>query len=86
MTPGRANLDVLRGALRQHDGLVVAYSGGADSAFLAVVAHQALRDRMVAVTAVSPSLAAAERADAAAFAAERGDQQAERAVGLSGPA
>ena len=50
----------------------MAYSGGADSAFLAVVAHQALRDRMVAVTAVSPSLAAAERADAAAFAAERG--------------
>ncbi len=71
MTPGRANLDVLRGRLGSHDGLVVAYSGGADSAFLAVVAHQALRDRMVAVTAVSPSLAAAERADAAAFAAER---------------
>jgi uncharacterized protein len=72
VTPGRANLDVLRGALRRHDGLVVAYSGGADSAFLAVVAHQALGDRMVAVTAVSPSLAAAERADAAAFAAEHG--------------
>jgi pyridinium-3,5-biscarboxylic acid mononucleotide sulfurtransferase len=72
MTPGRANLDVLRGRIREYDGLVVAYSGGADSAFLAVVAHQALRDRMVAVTAVSPSLAAAERADAAAFAAERG--------------
>jgi len=72
VTPGRANLDVLRGALRRHDGLVVAYSGGADSAFLAVVASQALRDRMVAVTAVSPSLAASERADAAAFAAEHG--------------
>lgn len=77
MTPGRANLDVLRGALRRHDALVVAYSGGADSAFLAVVAHQALRDRMVAVTAVSPSLAAAERADAAAFAAERGFRHVE---------
>ena len=72
MTPGRGNLDVLRGALRQYDALVVAYSGGADSAFLATVAHQVLRDRMVAVTAVSPSLAAAERADAAGFAAERG--------------
>lgn len=73
MTPGRGDLEVLRGVLRGYqDGLVVAYSGGADSAFLAVLAHQALRERMVAVTAVSPSLAAAERADAAAFAAERG--------------
>ena len=72
MTPGRANLDVLRGRLRSYDRLVVAYSGGADSAFLAVVATQVLRDRVLAVTAVSPSLAASERADAAAFAAERG--------------
>lgn len=77
MTPGRASLDVLRGAIGRHDGLVVAYSGGADSAFLATVAHQALRHRMVAVTAVSPSLAATERADAAAFAAERGFRHVE---------
>jgi pyridinium-3,5-biscarboxylic acid mononucleotide sulfurtransferase len=78
LTPGRANLDVLRGVLRQHDaGLVVAYSGGADSAFLAVVAHQVLGDRMVAVTAVSPSLAASERADAKAFAAELGFRHVE---------
>ena len=63
--------------LRGYDGLVVAYSGGADSAFLAVVAHQVLGERMVAVTAVSPSLAAAERADASAFAAERGFRQVE---------
>ncbi len=73
MTPGRASLDVLRGRLRTQGRLVVAYSGGADSAFLAVVAVQALgTDRVLAVTAVSPSLAAAERADAAAFAAEHG--------------
>jgi uncharacterized protein len=77
VTPGRANLDVLRGRIRDHGDLVVAYSGGADSAFLAVVAHQVLRDRMVAVTAVSPSLAASERADAAAFAGERGFRQVE---------
>ncbi|MGH9137411.1 MAG: ATP-dependent sacrificial sulfur transferase LarE [Acidimicrobiales bacterium] len=72
MTPGRASVEVLRSRLRDLGPVVVAYSGGADSAFLAVVAHQALRDRALAVTAVSPSLAAAERADAAAFAAERG--------------
>ncbi|HET6665617.1 MAG TPA: ATP-dependent sacrificial sulfur transferase LarE [Acidimicrobiales bacterium] len=77
MTPGRGNLDVLRGILRDHGDLVVAYSGGADSAFLAAVAHQVLRDRMVAVTAVSPSLAASEREDAAAFAAERGFRHVE---------
>jgi len=77
VTPGRANLDVLRGALRRHEAVVVAYSGGADSAFLAVVAHQALRERMVAVTAVSPSLAASERADAAACANERGFRHVE---------
>lgn len=72
MTPGCADLEVLRGVVRGYDGLVVAYSGGADSALLAALAHEELRDGMVAVTAVSPSLAASERADAAAFARERG--------------
>lgn len=73
MTPGRASLDVLRGRLRARGRLVVAYSGGADSAFLVVVAAQALgAAHVLAVTAVSPSLAAAERTDAAAFAAEHG--------------
>ena len=42
----------------------MAFSGGADSSFLAWVAHDTLGpDRAVAVTAVSPSLAAAERDD-----------------------
>jgi uncharacterized protein len=77
VTPGRGNIDVLRGILRDHGALVVAYSGGADSAFLATVAHQVLQDRMVAVTAVSPSLAASERHDAAAFAVERGFRHVE---------
>jgi uncharacterized protein len=77
VTPGRADVEVLRGILRGHGALVVAYSGGADSAFLAAVAHQVLGDGMVAVTAVSPSLAALERADAAAFATERGFRHVE---------
>jgi uncharacterized protein len=59
--------------LRAASRLVVAFSGGADSAFLARAAHDVLgRDRVLAVTAVSPSLAAAERADAAALAGEWG--------------
>ena len=53
--------------------MVVAFSGGADSAFLAAVATQALGPaRAHAVTAVSPSLAGLERDDCAALAAEWG--------------
>src|SRR4029078_3660421 len=51
--------------------LLVAYSGGTDSAFLAWAAHQTLGDRMLAVIADSPSLARFQLADAIAFAKER---------------
>jgi uncharacterized protein len=62
----------LRGILASFDAVIVAYSGGADSAFLADVAHEILGERATAVTAVSPSLAPAEREAAAALAAARG--------------
>jgi len=66
-------LDALRRALQDLGRVVVAFSGGADSAFLAHVAHDTLGvDRVHVVTAVSPSLAGDERADAAALAAEWG--------------
>jgi uncharacterized protein len=52
---------------------VVAFSGGADSAFLAWMAHDTLGPAgAAAVTAVSPSLAEAELADCSALAAEWG--------------
>ncbi len=52
--------------------VVVAFSGGADSAFLAVAAQRVLGDRALAVTAVSPSLAGDEEADCRALADEWG--------------
>jgi uncharacterized protein len=53
-------------------GVVVAFSGGVDSAFLLKVAVDALGPRAHAVTAVSPTMARAEVADARALGAELG--------------
>ena len=47
--------DALRDRLASLGSVVVAYSGGVDSAYLAYVAHQTLGDRALAVTADSPS-------------------------------
>lgn len=64
-----ARLADLDARLRELDGLVVAFSGGADSAFLLAAAVRALGpERVVAATAVSSSLADGELDDAAAFA------------------
>jgi uncharacterized protein len=47
--------DALRDRLASFGSVVVAYSGGVDSAYLAYVAHQTLGERALAVTAESPS-------------------------------
>jgi uncharacterized protein len=66
-------LSALKSRLHELQSVVVAFSGGADSAFLVAVAHQELGpDRVRAITAVSPSLAGAEEADCRALAAEWG--------------
>lgn len=44
--------------------VIVAFSGGVDSAYVAYMAHQVLNDRALAVTAVSPSYPAADKEDA----------------------
>jgi uncharacterized protein len=67
------DLDVLRSRLEELDRVVVAFSGGADSAFLAWVANDVLGpSRALAVTAVSPSLLGEERSDCEALAREWG--------------
>ena len=71
-----ARLDALEVRLRELGSVVVAYSGGADSAFLLAAAARALGpDRVVAATAYSDSLPQAEREPARAFAESLGVRQ-----------
>ena len=63
---------ILQDRLRAAGRLLVAYSGGVDSAFLAHAAYQTLGSQMLAVIADSASLARAQFADARTFAQEQG--------------
>ncbi|WP_255621692.1 ATP-dependent sacrificial sulfur transferase LarE [Pseudonocardia sp. DSM 110487] len=71
-TSDEVKLAALRERVRAEPRLLVAYSGGVDSALVAAVAAQELGDRAVAVTAVSASLPRSERAAARAFATAHG--------------
>ncbi|MEY2450594.1 MAG: pyridinium-3,5-biscarboxylic acid mononucleotide sulfurtransferase [Acidimicrobiaceae bacterium] len=71
-------LDALRERLRDIGDVIVAFSGGADSAFLAWVANDTLgTEHVVAATAVSASLAGDELADCRALTSEWGLQSVE---------
>lgn len=70
-----SDLDRKRAALeksiRRLGRVLVAYSGGVDSAFLAWEIHRVLGSEMLAVIADSPSLARSQLADAMKFAEEQ---------------
>ena len=60
-SPLQAKADRLRRILSDCESVLVAFSGGVDSAYLAVIAAQVLGDRALAVTAESPSYPDAHR-------------------------
>ncbi|HEX3133487.1 MAG TPA: ATP-dependent sacrificial sulfur transferase LarE [Planctomycetota bacterium] len=62
----------LRTVLAGYEQVMVAFSAGVDSTYLLDVAHAVLGERVVAVTADSPSLARTSLAEAEAFCRERG--------------
>src|ERR1039458_6533983 len=63
-----SKLLALEARLEELGSLMVAYSGGVDSAFLAATAHRVLGSRMLAVLADSPSLARRDMEQACDFA------------------
>jgi uncharacterized protein len=65
-------LDALTRLISGMGSVLVCYSGGIDSALVLAIAHRALGDKAIGMTAVSPSLASFEREGAVRVAKELG--------------
>ncbi len=68
----KESFDRLQQCIRHRGRMLVAYSGGVDSAYLAWAAHEVLGDGMLAVLADSPSLSRRHMAEAVGFAKQQG--------------
>ena len=68
----REKLNKLRVIISGLGSLAVGFSGGVDSSFLLAVAHEILRDRVIAVTGVDASVPEREVNEAKAFCIDRG--------------
>ena len=68
----KAKQDRLFSILKPMRRVIIAYSGGADSAYLAWAAHRVLGENALAVTADSASIPESHKSDAEAFARECG--------------
>jgi uncharacterized protein len=71
-TPLQVKREALLAELRGFERVIIAFSGGVDSTFMAAMAFEALGDAATAITGVSPSVAPSELAEASALVRQIG--------------